>query len=55
MEHPTKPHFPRRTYAARSRFTSLEVVLVGFFADAWGIRAGATRADGSNGACIGGT
>jgi hypothetical protein len=22
MEHPTKPHFPRRTYAERSRFSS---------------------------------
>ena len=22
MEHPTKPHFPRRTYAERSRLSS---------------------------------
>jgi hypothetical protein len=36
MEHPTKPHFPLRTYAERSRFSSFEVVLVGFFPDALG-------------------
>ena len=36
MEHPTKPHFPLRTYAERSRFSSFEVVFVGFFPGALG-------------------
>jgi|HubBroStandDraft_2_1064218.scaffolds.fasta_scaffold45251_1 hypothetical protein len=36
MEHPTKPNFPRRTYAERSRFSSFDVVLVGFFPAALG-------------------
>jgi hypothetical protein len=55
MEHPTKPHCPRPPYAERSRSSSFEVVLVGFFPDALGYSSMGKKSGGSNGACVGGT